>query len=99
MMSSTARSSIGLNYDDADVFCKTEVMKSKKFKFVWEVSDFSLRCDKKGESLKSEEFVVKGPGSKVTKWIVLLYPRGLNGPNLDGNIGAVGLRNASDQDV
>jgi len=51
----------------ANVLCRTEVLESEKFTFVWEIPDFSLRSEEKGEFLISHEFSINGPGNKITK--------------------------------
>jgi len=65
----------GLQYK-YDALCKTGIKKSETYRFVWRIYDFSLRTEKNGEFLSSEQFTVKGPDNKMTKWCVQLYPRG-----------------------
>jgi len=59
-----------------NALCKTDVMESEKYTFVWRISKFSSRTEKHGEVLNSEEFTIKGPDDKITKWRVKLVPRG-----------------------
>jgi len=59
-----------------NALCKTDIMESDKYTFVWRISKFSSRTEKYGEVLNSEEFTIKGPDDKITKWRVQLYPRG-----------------------
>jgi len=59
-----------------DAFCKTEITKSEKYTFVWRISDFSSRSEKNGEVLNSEDFIIKGPDEKLTKWCAQIYPKG-----------------------
>ena len=59
-----------------DAFCKTDITKSKKYTFVWRVSDFSSRPEKNGEVLNSGDFIIKGPDEKITKWCAQIYPKG-----------------------
>jgi len=59
-----------------NALCKTDIMESDKYTFVWRISQFSSRTEKYGEVLNSEEFTIKGPDDKITKWRVQLYPRG-----------------------
>jgi len=60
-----------------DALCKTDV-KSEKFTFAWRITDFCSRTEKCGEILTSEEFTIKEPGNKITKWHGEIYPRGYN---------------------
>ena len=76
-MSALAQSLPDVNYD---AFCKFEVMKSDKFKFVMEIPDFSLRPEKQDEYLL-ENFSINGPGCKITNWLVLVYPKGSTVPS------------------
>ena len=59
-----------------NALCKTDIMENVKYTFVWRISKFSSRTEKHGEVLDSEEFTIKGPDDKITKWRVELYPRG-----------------------
>merc|ERR1719342_227896 len=59
-----------------DALCKTGKVKSDPYTFVWRITEFSLRTEKKGEALVSEEFTIKGPGDKITKWRGAIYPKG-----------------------
>merc|ERR1719342_336390 len=43
------------------------------------INKFSSRPEKLGESIKSEDFFIKGPDNKVSKWLVEVFPRGLRG--------------------
>jgi len=96
-MSALAQSLPDVNYD---AFCKFEVMKSDKFKFVMEIPDFSLRPEKQDEFLL-ENFSINGPGSKITYWLVVVYPRGIKtrGPDNNSLTVPVNLFNASNEDV
>jgi len=91
---SSAPSSLDVNVN-YDALCKSEVPKSDKFTFVWEIPDFSLRPEKKGEIMRSDGFCIMGPGSKVTKWCVALLPKGTK----DYDVISAFLYNASDEDV
>merc|ERR1719474_1015707 len=51
-------------------------MESDEFTFVWSISKFSERPEKTGEFIPSQEFIINGPEDKVTKWRVLVYPKG-----------------------
>jgi len=75
MTSNADNSSLNFNYD---ALCKTDVMESDKFTFVWSISRFSSRLKEKanGEYLKSKGFRILGPGSKVTDLHVRVYPNG-----------------------
>jgi len=59
-----------------NALCKTDIMESDKYTFVWRISKFSSRTEKYGEVLNSNEFTIKGPDNKITKWRVQLFPRG-----------------------
>jgi len=59
-----------------NALCKTDVLESELFTFVWVISKFSSLTEEQGEEIKSEEFTIKGPGDKITKWFAKLYPRG-----------------------
>jgi len=80
-----------------DALMTTDIIKSDKFKFVWKVSDFNDRPEKNKEYLRSEEFTIKGPGDKVSKWFVELYPKGLN--EVDKNHISVFLFNNTKEDI
>jgi len=75
MTSNADNSSLNFNYD---ALCKTDVMESDKFTFVWSISRFSSRLKEKanGEYLTSKGFRILGPGSKVTDLHVRVYPNG-----------------------
>jgi len=66
-----------------DAFCKTEIMKSEKYTFVWRISDFSSRPEKNKEVLNSEDFTIKGPDEKFTKWCAEIYPKGYTNESSD----------------
>jgi len=66
-----------------DAFCKTEITKSEKYTFVWMISDFSSRSEKNGEVLDSEDFIIKGPDEKITKWCAQIYPKGDESDNTE----------------
>jgi len=59
-----------------DALCKTDIIESDKYTFVWRISKFSSRTEKTGEVLSSEKFTVMGPDDKITTWYAQLYPRG-----------------------
>ena len=59
-----------------DAWCKTGFMKGENYTFVWSISDFSSRSESNGELLTSEEFAIKGPDNKISRWRVELYPKG-----------------------
>jgi len=59
-----------------DAWCKTGFMKSENYTFVWSISDFSSRSESNGYLLTSEEFAIKGPDDKISRWRVELYPKG-----------------------
>jgi len=59
-----------------DAWYRTDVMESDEFTFVWSISKFSERPEKTGEFIPSQEFIINGPEDKVTKWRVLVYPKG-----------------------
>ena len=52
------------------------LMKIENYTFVWSISDFSSRSESNGELLTSEEFAIKGPDNKISRWRVELYPKG-----------------------
>jgi len=66
-----------------DALCKTDIIESDKYTFVWRISKFSSRTEKTGEVLNSEEFTVMGPDDKITTWYVQLNPRGRNEDSKD----------------
>ena len=80
-----------------DAICTTSTIESDKFTFVWKISEFSSRTEENGQRLSSEEFTIKGPGDKITKWNVGMYPKGVNG-NSKGFI-SVYLYNTKENDV
>jgi len=59
-----------------NAWCKTDTIKGETFTFLWSISDFSSRTEENGEVLNSEEFTIKGPDNKITKWRGQIYPRG-----------------------
>jgi len=61
-----------------DALCKTDIIESDKYTFVWRISKFSSRTEKTGEVLSSEKFTIMGPDDKITTWYVQLYPQGKN---------------------
>ena len=61
---------------DYDTLMTTDIIVSDKYKFVWKISNFGARPEKNKEFLKSEEFTIKGPGDKVSKWYVQIFPKG-----------------------
>ena len=42
-----------------------------------------IRTEKNGEAMYSDDFTIKGPREKITKWHVELYPRGKIGDALE----------------
>ena len=74
-MTSNDDGSLNIKYD---AMCKTDIMESNKFTFVWSISSFSLRVKEKANKqyLKSKGFRILGPGSKVTDLYVKVYPNG-----------------------
>jgi len=78
-----AEKAISTPYFNYDALCKTEVNESDKFKFVWVISKFSSRTEENGVYIKSEQFTIKGPGTKTTKWFVKMYPSGDNSESSD----------------
>jgi len=59
-----------------DALCKTDIIESEKYTFVWQISKLSSRTETNGEELDSDEFSIKGPDDKITKWRAQIYPRG-----------------------
>ena len=80
---------------NCDAYCKSDVMESEKFTFVWEVSKFSTRT--KGTNLFSKEFTIQGPGSKSTKWCGKIRPNGADSEY--ENCISVFLENRNDEDI
>merc|ERR1712098_179470 len=80
-----------------DAVCTMDIMESDKYKFVWEISNFNSRPEKNGEVLKSKEFTITGPGDKISKWRVELYPKGKN-EGVENYI-SVFLNNLSNEDI
>jgi len=62
---------------------KHEAWKTTKSEFVWRISDFCSRSEKNGEVLNSEDFIIKGPEEKVTKWCAQIYPKGDESDNTE----------------
>jgi len=60
---------------------KHEAWKTTKSEFVWRISDFCSRSEKNGEVLNSEDFFIKGPDKKITKWCAAIYPKGAGSDN------------------
>jgi len=84
-MSSGSNSQDSLPFH-CDAWCKVDAddvesvpIESKPFTFVMTINKFSSRPEKLGESIKSEDFFIKGPDNKVSKWHVEVFPRGLRG--------------------
>ena len=67
----------GLKYK-YDALCKTDIMESTKYTFVWRISEFISRPEKNGEVLISEEFTTQISDDKSIRWRVELYPRGVS---------------------
>ena len=63
---------------NCDAYCKSDVMESEKFTFVWEISQFSARSKVTGYYIVSKEFTIQGPGSRSTKWQGIMYPNGID---------------------
>jgi len=80
-----------------DALMTTDIIKSDKFKFVWKISDFNDRPEKNKEFLKSEEFTIKGPGDKVSKWQVQIFPKGKTED--EKNYISVFLHNNTSEDI
>jgi len=83
--------------------CKTDRDKTKSTfgmrgsRFVWGIKNFLERTEQKGESLCSETFRVVGSSDTVTKWVVYVYPKGLEDSEVD-NI-SIRLVNNSEVEV
>jgi len=80
-----------------DALMTTDIMESDKYKFVWKIFNFNARPEKNTDVMTSEEFTIKGPGDKVSKWHVELYPKGLN--EADKNHISVFLFNNTNEDI
>jgi len=92
-MSTTSRNQLDFSFD---AHCKTDVMESEKFTFVWEILKFSSRNEANGVFILSKQFTIEGPGDKLTKWRVKIYP---NGRDADcSNYASVFLLNEGDED-
>jgi len=79
--SSNSQDSLPFNFDawckvDANVVESVPIQSKPSFTFVMTINKFSSRPEKPGESIKSEEFFIKGPDNKVSKWHVEVFPRG-----------------------
>jgi len=59
-----------------DAWCKTDILASETFTYVWTISNFSSMTEQTGEYLNSEEFTINGPGNKITTWYGQVSPRG-----------------------
>jgi len=73
-MSFNSYRNLNFNYD---ALCKSDISETK-FTFVWEISKMSsrLKDTPNGEYLKSEGFQIKGPGDKVSRMNVKMFPNG-----------------------
>jgi len=92
-MSATSQSQLDFSFD---AHCKTDVMESDKFTFVWEILKFSSRTEANGVYILSKQFSIEGPGDKSSKWRVKVYP---NGRDTDcSNYVSVFLLNEGDED-
>jgi len=82
---------------NCNAYCKTDVLESEKFTFVWEVSKFSARKEVTGTSFLSKEFTIQGPGSMSTKLCGKIYPNGADSEHK--NYISVFLMNKNDEDI
>jgi len=80
-----------------DAMCTTDIMESDKYKFVWKINNFNSRPEKNRECLNSKEFTITGPGDKISKWRVDLYPKGID--EGDENYISVYLNNQTNEDI
>jgi len=73
-MSFNSYRNLNFNYD---ALCKSDISETK-FTFVWEISKISsrLKDTPNGEYLKSEGFQIQGPGDKVSRMNVKMFPNG-----------------------
>jgi len=96
---SNSQDSLPFNFD---AWCKVDAnvvesvpIQSKPFTFLMTINKFSSRPEENGESIKSEEFFIKGPDNKVSKWHVEVFPRGF----IKGRHGYVEVCTTSAEDV
>jgi len=82
---------------NCDAYCKTDVLESEKFTFVWEISKFSARREVTGTAFLSKEFTIQGPGSMSSKWCGKVYPHGRESDYKDYI--SVYLMNNNDKDI
>jgi len=80
-----------------DALMTTDIIESDKYKFVWKISNFNARPEENEEALKSEEFTIEGPGDKISKWHVEVYPKGLS--KADKNHISIFLHNNTNEDI
>jgi len=92
--SANAKTLLDLN---CNAFCKSEVIESEEFTFVWEIPKFGSRTGFNGYYICSKEFTIAGPGSKSTKWYGMIYPNGCASDNKDFT--SVYLVNNNDEDA
>jgi len=79
-----------------DAWCTTD-FESEKYTFVWTISKFNSRPEKIGEFLKSKEFTIKGQGDKISKWRVVICPKGRDEQKKD--YVSVYLQNITKEDI
>jgi len=82
---------------NCNAFCKSEVIESEEFTFVWEIPKFGSRTGVNGYYILSKEFTIDGPGNKSTKWCGKIYPNGSVSDNKDFT--ALFLLNNNNEDV
>jgi len=93
-MSSTSNSSLDFK---CNAICKSDLMESEKFTFVWEIPKFSSRLGVSGYSFLSKEFTIEGPGCKLTNWCGKIFPNGSSSEYK--NYTSVFLFNYNDENV
>ena len=97
-MSSSASANAKILLDlNCNAFCKSEVIESEEFTFVWEIPKFGSRTGFNGYYICSKEFTIAGPGSKSTKLYGMIYPNGCASDNKDFT--SVYLVNNNDEDA
>ena len=82
-------------YDNDDMRLKYD--NTIKCTFFWKIENFENRKQRSGEKLTSETFEVSLPDGKVTRWEILIYPKGQT-PAEDGYV-SIKLKSKNDVDL
>ena len=83
----------------SDQWCRTTNDETTKTTFTWTIEDFKSRPEKVGEKITSSYFLANDPNEKTSIWQLVLYPKGLQRTESEGEAGnnvSIYLKNLND---